>query len=58
MKKKLILALGLILLCVVVMLNNTSSGSLDLFFTKLKMADAFSYLIFLVAGVGIGVLLK
>lgn len=58
MHKNLLYGMMLIGLCVVVLVVNRGSVSVDLLFTQLSAAKSFIFLGFIGAGVLIGVLLK
>ena len=58
MTKKLLWALILICICVILIVVNRDSMSLDLVVTQVRMAESFALLGFAAMGVAIGLLLK
>ena len=58
MTKKLLWALILICLCVIMIVVNRDSMSLNLLVTQVRTAESFVLLGFTAAGVAIGLLLK
>ena len=58
MKKSLAYALALIALAVIVMIVNADSDTVNLIFTKLRVAKAVMYLVFMGLGVVVGILLR
>lgn len=58
MTKKLLWALILICICVILIVVNRDSMSLDLVVTQVRMAESFALLGFTAMGVAIGLLLK
>ena len=58
MTKKLLWALILICLCVILIVLNRDSMSLNLLVTQVRTAESFVLLGFTAAGVAIGLLLK